>query len=318
MLAYDANLSETAVPHLPMLRLAWVGFVMDRQPTAQGLQEFIETEIAGWSQDKKDQASYLLDWCKGASYQSYQRPAAKKDVSPVSIVPTLQDLKLEHMLDWEDRHLHCMLHGGDAVSKKQRAVAAQVPGPIVVQVQQPDPTPMHELDAAFLRGTAAQKRSTETVIETGTKFNNRQMARLQGTCCLPPTMWHMVPKLWAKLQTAKDWEDARLILCKHFDDLPDKLLDIFFHKENVEDLRHLRLAHLSTPDAVHCHQGITPLAVALLSVETQMDIELDNKIQGEANMRTAKDVETSRRRPPPCPTTYKGLMRLLAQYSIFV
>lgn len=318
LLAYNATLPETAVPQLPMIPLAWVGYVLKKRPTAYQLGEFVKQEIAGWTQDEKDTADYLVDWCKGACYQCYQRPAVKKETSPVSIVPTLQDLKSEHMLDWEDKHLHRMLRGGGAVTERQRAAVAQVPAPIVVQVQQPEPTPMHELDAAFLRGTAAQKRNTETVVETGTKFNDRQMARLQGVCCLPPNMRHLVPKLWTQLQTAKDWEDARSILRKHFDDLPEEMLDIFFHKENVEDLRHLRLSHASVPDAAHCHKGITPLAVALLSVDSQLDIERADEVQKEATVRTQKDVETSRRRPPPCPTTYDGLMHLLAQYSIFV
>lgn len=131
-------------------------------------------------------------------------------------------------------------------------------------------------------------------------------------------MRHMISKVWSQLQTAKDWDDARSILKKLFDDLPEEMLDIFFHKENVEDLQHLRLAHASVPDEAHYHQGITSLSVAVLSVETQMDIELDDEINREANVRTAKDVQMSKRGPPPCPTMYDGLMWLLLQYSTFV
>lgn len=93
-----------------------------------------------------------------------------KNILPVSVVPKLQDLKSKNMMDWEDRHLHRMLRGRGAASRQQVEAAAQVPGPIV-QVQPPEPTPMHELDAAFLCGTAAQKRSPETTVETGSKYN---------------------------------------------------------------------------------------------------------------------------------------------------
>lgn len=72
MLPYDATLAETAVPMLPMIPLAWVHHILDKRPTAYKFGEYIKKEITDWSGEEKEEAAYLLNWCRGACYHTYQ------------------------------------------------------------------------------------------------------------------------------------------------------------------------------------------------------------------------------------------------------
>ena len=118
---------------------------------------------------------------------------------------------------------------------------------------------------AFLAGTGAQKRATETVVQLGTKFNNEQMSRLQGRNNLKRTERHQIPEIWVKLQKCWNTVDTGAALIQHFDDLPE-VVGIHFTTTLVKTLLELDLSSASVPVYNTSYLEITLLAIPILSM----------------------------------------------------
>ena len=130
-----------------------------------------------------------------------------------------------------------------------------------------------EMDLAFHRGADAQKRASEVIVTTGTKFSTQQMVHLLAFCGLDASTRDELPAIWVKLQTTKDWFSASTELVKWFSLHTDPWdIGYQFHKELVDDIRKLQFSLGQSPLADNAHRGISILAFVLMSVaeETQL------------------------------------------------
>ena len=130
----------------------------------------------------------------------------------------------------------------------------------------PQPT-LNQIDMAFHQGAEAQKRASETVVPSGTKYTDKQLVHLMAFCGIDSTERNKLPKIWSNLQTAKDWYDTGTELTKWFQ-LHQNLRDIpiQFHKELVDDIRNLMFSLGPSPLEENAHRGITVLAFVLMFV----------------------------------------------------
>ena len=79
----------------------------------------------------------------------------------------------------------------------------------------PQPT-LNELELAFHKGADSQKRVTETIVPSGTRYTDAQLVHLMAFCGLDSSQRHKLPKIWTNLQGTKGWHDAAAELNKWF------------------------------------------------------------------------------------------------------
>ena len=173
-----------------------------------------------------------------------------------------------------------------------------------------------------MEGAVAHKRLADTATPTASgRLSKVQLARLMGWCGLGPGEEDKLPLIWGKLQAARDKEDARAVLVKHFERLSAGLeepLNIYFLDRLVEDLIKLRLSPGREPDYDSAHLGVSILAVIPVSARAQVAMDEEHKDNARATVLTVSDVRAAKKGPPAPPRTYNPGMRILRQYKYFL
>ena len=302
--------NKATTPRVVAIPLQWAPCVLQRQPSVKEFFNYVTEALNETDEETLNAAEYLLQWFKCALLSEGTTGVAKTK-SGLSIDASDIDHTTEHFEEWEARHLNFHFNTKDSTTATSQPPTT---GPIVVNLP---PTKMNELDAAYLRGVDTAKRLHDTSVPTGTKYNERQLARIMGFCGLKSADRHDLPTLWTDLQKAKDWRDAMTVMSNCFRDLPlDAEFDVFWHKENVQDVWRLNLAHSQPCRAETAHRGITPLAFSSLENYEQGRLLAQNKAEDIATHTTVADVKASKRKCPLPPTTSDGALRLLKQYVL--
>lgn len=153
---------------------------------------------------------------------------------------------------------------------------------------------------------------------TGSKFDERQIQKICALCRLQETEEHLLPSVWKELQTAKDTKDAKTALASWFDHLSDEFMEIHWHKELVEDLRHSRFAPALFAEHHNCHRGIAPMALAPRTDEDRAAIDR-NKEAGEAvACLSVGDAKATRTGPPSAPKTFLSFKEATNVHAVFL
>ena len=295
------------VPKLMYLPVKWVEWFSKGKITPYEALVWVEKETAAWTDREQLTVALMKSWLTASCFKGTER--AKRAINAISL--KYIDFVSEHADEWiEGRFKQCFKISTDT----------RTPAPVEQNREketQHQNMGWEQMAQAFLAGTGAQKRATETVVQSGTKFNDEQMARLQGWCNLKRTERHQIPEIWVKLQKCRNTADARAALIKHFDNLPE-VVDIHFTTTLVKTLLDLDLSPASVPVYNTSHLGITPLAIPILSVLEQWQAAEEEEDLGKATNTTVADVRRIKKGPPPRPTTLQDLLDLLNQYVVFL
>ena len=178
----------------------------------------------------------------------------------------------------------------------------------------PRPT-IDQMELAFHWGADAHKHETEKTILTDTKFTDTQMTHLLAFCGLKEDETDLLPEIWIKIQTTKDWYTAGVELTKWFrSHQSEDDVEVQFHKELVDDIRKLQFSMGPLPLVDNAYRGITPLAFVLLTVGEEHKLREEQEAFDGATLLTPAMMRANKRKCPAIPTTFDQLVRLLVWY----
>ena len=233
-----------------LIPLPWAAWVVKHIPNLPTFHKFVQTELGKEATAVQQAADYITIWIRAAIVGKNMTGDAHKQ-SALGIDPADIDSGTEEFESWTKRQLAFHLPVFTPTLPPRPNTTTPPPPPVVVQMPQ---TQLDGIVAAFMSGANTATRMNDSVVPAGTKYNDRQMARLMGFCGLKATERHNLPQVWLDLQTCKNWRDAMTVMENLFRDIPvDDEIDIFWHKELVNDIWTLNLAHSRTPTVTTAH-----------------------------------------------------------------
>ena len=307
------------ITKMVMLPVKWAGALVDKNASPHEFLSFIVGKTKDWDTDDGKYREYLVNWAMAACTAANK--TGGKNTSQLSSPLLDVDPSSDALEAWAEARLNLIL--GPRVTAPSPTINNGFGGgsglaPVIHVNMPPTPQPtLDELELAFHKGADSQKRRTETVVPSGSKYTDSQFIHLLAFCGLDSATRHELPKIWTTLQGARAWHDAASELNKWFrvhegDDNEDSPYQ--FHKELVEDLRKLMFSLGPAPLADNAHRGISPLAFGLMTVAEENALREDQEARDGATALTPAAVRAAKRKCPSIPQLLQDLIVLLRRY----
>ena len=167
-----------------------------------------------WADEDEEYQDYLVAWAVAAC--TTDNKTNGKNRSQIRSLLLEIDGSTDDLEDWADAQLAQIIGGREAAAPSPALVMGGNGIHLIFQVNLPPlPQPrLDEIELAYMRGANTQKRLTETVVPSGTKYTDAQLLHLLAFCGLDLAERDQLPTIWTTFQTTKDWFLAGVELTK--------------------------------------------------------------------------------------------------------
>ena len=179
-----------------MLPLKWAADFIDKNPSPYKFLVYIVRKTNDWADEDEEYQDYLVAWPVAAC--TADNKTNGKTRSQMHLLLLEIDRSTEELEDWADARLAQTIGDREAAaSSPELAMGGNMIHPFFQVNMPPLPKPrLDEIELAYMRGADTQKRLTETVVPSGTKYMDAQLLHLLDFYGLGSAERDQLPTIW--------------------------------------------------------------------------------------------------------------------------
>jgi len=187
---------EHDLTRLVMIPLKWAADLIDKDPSPYKILVYIVRKTNDWADEDEEYQDYLVAWAVAAC--TADNKTNGKTRSQMHSLLLEVNRSTEELEDWADARLAQTIGGREAAAPSPvLEMGGNRIHPIFQVNMPPLPQPrLDEIELAYMRGADTQKRLTETVVPSDTKYTDAQLLHLLNFCGLGLAARDQLPTIW--------------------------------------------------------------------------------------------------------------------------